>query len=143
MIYTTPRLTKPIRFAGPLQAELWVSADVVDADWVVTLVDVWPNGFAQNLATGILRSSARESESTLSPLVPGNLYRLIVDIGHAAAKIEVNHLLRLEITGSHFPLYDRNTHTGKSPFGSEVQLANQTVFHDDSRPSSLLLPVIQ
>jgi len=143
LVYSTEPLKAPLTFAGPLRAELHVSTDSPDSDWVVKVIDVRPDGFAQNLAVGILRSSARESELRPTPLVPGETYRMKVDLGHAAAKIERMHSLRIEVTWSYFPLFDRNTHTGEGPTGSRTRVATQTLLHSRTSSSRILLPIIQ
>src|SRR5260370_33628719 len=102
LAYDLP-LSVPLEFAGPLSAELWVSADTADADWVVKLIDVRPDGFAQNLAMGIQRGSFRDSELNPQPLERGKNYHIKVDLGHAAARIEPGHRLRVEGGGSYFP----------------------------------------
>ena len=142
LIYSTPPLDKPLRFAGPLRAELYVSADTPDADWVVKLIDIHQDGFAHTLATGIQRGSFRDSEVKPTPLEPGKTYLLSIDLGHAAAQIEPGHSLRIQIAGSCFPLYDRNTNTGEGPTGSRTLVSSERVWHTPARPSRVWLPVI-
>lgn len=143
LVYTTERLKEPLTLAGPLHAELHVSTDSPDSDWVMKVIDVRPDGFAQNLAVGILRSSARESELRPTRLIPGKTYKVKVDLGHAAARIERKHSLRIEVTWSYFPLFDRNTHTAEGPTGSRTQVAAQTLLHSPSTRSRILVPIIQ
>jgi putative CocE/NonD family hydrolase len=143
LVYSTESLKAPLTFAGPLRAELHVSTDSPDSDWVVKVIDVRPDGFAQNLAVGILRSSTRESELRPKPLVPGENYQIKVDLGHVAAKIERRHSLRVEVTWSYFPLFDRNTNTGEGPTGSRTRVATQTLLHSRRSSSRILLPIIQ
>ncbi len=142
LVYSTRPLTEPLAFAGPVQAELHVSADTPDADWVVKLVDVHPNGFAQNLAVGLLRSSARESEVYPIPVTPGKNYKLTVDLGNAAAMLDRGHILRVDVSGAYFPLFDRNTNTGAGPFASETRVSTQSVLHSAATPSRLSLPLL-
>ncbi|WP_051669966.1 CocE/NonD family hydrolase [Bryobacter aggregatus] len=138
LVYDSGRLTAPLRIAGPVEAELWVSQDTPDADWVVKLIDVWPNGFAQNLAVGVQRISMLPK----APPKPGlpNLVR--VDVGHVAAQLEPGHSLRVEITGAYFPLFDRNTNTGKGPYDATMRVAEQKLFHSRNRASKLSLFVL-
>jgi putative CocE/NonD family hydrolase len=139
LVYSTPPLTRSLRFAGPLRAELSVQASTPDSDWVVKLVDVSPDGFAQNLAAGIQRSSfARTGKVT-----PGSGYKIEVDLGHAAARIAPGHRLRVEVTGSYFPLFDRNTNTGEGPFSARTMVARQTVHHSAGSASRVLIPLIE
>jgi putative CocE/NonD family hydrolase len=143
LVYSTTALSRPLRFAGPLKAEIGVSASTPDADWVVKVTDVRPDGFAQNLATGIRRGSFRESEPTPTPLVPGKTYNLRVDPGHAAATIAPGHKPRIEIAGSCFPLFDRNTHTGEGPGRARTLVARQRLEHSAKAISRVSLPVIE
>ncbi len=142
LVYSTPVLTEPLAFAGPIEAELYVSADTPDADWVVKVVDVHPSGFAQNLAVGLLRSAARESELQTSPLEAGKRYKVTVDLGHAAAKLDRGHILRVDVSGAYFPLFDRNPNTGGGPFRAETRVASQKLFHEAGSASRILLHLI-
>ena len=143
LIYQTQPLKKAVAFAGPLRAELYVSTDTPDADWAVRLIDVRPDGFAQPLATGIQRGSFRESDVNPTPLVPGKVYRLNVDLGHSAARILPGHSLRVQIASSCFPLFDRNTNTAEGPTGARTLVATEQVWHSAVRPSKIWLPVVK
>jgi len=140
LAYTTDSLTEPLTFAGNAKAELFVSADTPDADWVVKLIDVHPDGFAQNLAVGILRGRFRRSESHPTLLEPGKVYEITVDLGPIAAQIGNGHRLRVDICGAYFPLFDRNPNTAKGPFGKRSAVATEHVFHDRTRMSRIVLP---
>src|SRR5579862_1040581 len=142
LVYSTPVLSEPLAFAGPIEAELHVSADTPDADWVVKIVDVHPDGFAQNLAVGLLRSSARESETQTRPLETGKVYKMTVDVGHVAAKLDRGHILRVDVSAAYFPLFDRNPNTGGGPFRSETRIASQKLFHEPGSASRILLHLI-
>jgi predicted acyl esterase len=142
LLYATPPLPRALRFAGQPQAELWVSADTPDADWVVKLLDVHPDGSAWPLASGVRRGSARDSELDRQPLVPGKKYRLQIDLGHAAARLDKGHRLAVQVAGSNFPMYDRNTNTGEGPSGSRILVATEKVWHTAATPSRLVLPVM-
>lgn len=142
LVYTSEPLQEPLRFAGQLSAELYVSADTPDADFVVKVVDVHPDGFCHPLSTGILRASARESLLERQPLEAGKVYRLTIDVGHCAATIQPGHRLCVQIQGSHFPVYDRNTNTGEGPFSGRTLISTQSIYHDQQRPSRVLLPLL-
>jgi predicted acyl esterase len=143
LIFSTPPLVKPLTFAGPLRAELYVDADTPDADWVVRLIDVRPDGFAQPLATGIQRGSFRDSETNPTPLTPGKVYAINVDLGHAAARIEPGHALRVQVAPSCFPLFERNANTGEGPQGARSAVATEHVWHSRARPSRVWLPIMR
>ena len=140
LVYTSPKIVNPITFAGNARAELFVSADTPDADWVVKVVDVHPNGFAQNLAVGILRGRYRDSELNPTPLTPGQVYRITVDLGPVAATIQKNHHLRVDICGAYFPLFDRNTNTGEGPTGKATKISTEKVYHRPGQWSRIILP---
>ena len=141
LVYTSDVLTDPLSFAGNVEAKLFVSADTPDADWVVKLVDVRPDGFAQNLATGILRGRYRDSLLEPSPLQPGKVYEIAVDLGPCAATLAKGHRLRVDICGSLFPLFDRNSNTGEGPLGARTLISTESVYHSSLKGSRILLPV--
>ena len=141
LVYDMP-LNEDLVFAGPVRAELWVSADTPDADWVVKVIDVRPDGFAHNLAVGIQRGSFRDSELNPTPLRPGQTYKISVDVAHAAARLKAGHRLRVEISGSYFPLYDRNTNTGEGPTSSRTLVSTEKVLHAPRTASRVILHVL-
>ena len=143
LIYKTAPLESPIDFAGPIIAEIFGSADVVDADWVVKLIDLHPDGTARPLTTGLLRASARESDLHRQFLKPGQVYKLTIDVGHTAARIDIGHALAVQISGSNFPIHDRNLHTGEGPEGTRMLVANQKVWHTPEYASRIILPLIE
>jgi putative CocE/NonD family hydrolase len=140
--YTSAALKEPLTFAGPIRAQIHSSTDTLDADWAVKLVDVQPGGFARNLALGILRGSFRDGELKHTPLTPGKVYSIEVDLGHVAARLDRNHRLRVEVSGSHFPLFDRNTNTGEGPTGSRTVISHQKILHSRKYPSRIIMPII-
>ncbi len=143
LVYTSDTFTEPLRFAGNIEAKLFVSANTPDADWAVKLVDVRPDGYAQNIATGILRGRYRNSLLEPSPLELGKTYEITVDLGPCAATIAPGHRLRVDICGSLFPLYDRNLNTGEGPFSSKTSVSLESVYHTPLKASRIVLPVKQ
>jgi uncharacterized protein len=141
LVFTTAPLAAPLTFAGTPRAELFVSADTPDADWVVKLIDVHPDGAAYNLAVGILRGRFRNSELHPQPLVPGETYRVTIDLGPIAAQLAPGHRLRVDICGSYFPLFDRNPNTALGPFDKSTAIATESVYHTPLKPSRIILPV--
>ena len=140
LTYTSEALEQPLTFAGNAQMELFVSADTPDADWVVKLIDVHPDGFSQNLAVGIQRGRFRDSDLSPTPLKPGKEYRLLIDLGPVAAQIGIGHKLRIDICGAYFPLFDRNPNTGAGPFDAKTRISTEKVHHGPTTGSRLLLP---
>ena len=143
LVYSSGILNKPMRFAGNPSAKLFVSASTSDADWVVKLVDVHPDGFAQNIAVGILRGRFRESLMKAKLLEPGKVYQIEVDLGPVAATIEQGHEFRVDISGAHFPLFDRNPNTGMGPYDGSSIKSTERVYHTRSMPSAIVLPIIE
>ena len=141
LVYTSDVLTEPLTFAGNVEAKLHVSTDTPDADWVVKLIDVHPDGFAPHFARGILRG--RYCRSLLKPELtqPGQVYEITVDLGPAAATVAKGHRLRVDISGADFPLYDRNPNTAEGIFGKQTAIATEQVHHHPGAPSRIVLPV--
>src|SRR5262249_50079882 len=114
-----------------------------DTDFTAKLVDVRPDGFAQNLADGIARARYRESRTAPSPLTPGEVSRFAIDLWATSHVFLPGHRVRIEIASSNFPRFDRNLNTGEDRAPRpRRQTARQTVFHDARYPSHVRLPVI-
>jgi putative CocE/NonD family hydrolase len=143
LVYTGEPLTQPLAIAGPVKMKLFASTDGPDTDWVVKLIDVHPNGFAMNIAEGILRARYRKGTDRMELLKPGEIYEFEVDLVGTANVFLPGHRMRVDVTSSHFPQFDRNPNTG-DVFGSsgKVRVARQTIFHTAQRPSHILLPVV-
>jgi putative CocE/NonD family hydrolase len=140
LVYTSEVMTAPLTFAGNAEAKLHVSTDTPDADWAVKLIDVHPDGFAQNLARGIVRGRYRTSLLEPALMQPGKVYEITVDLGPVAATIAQGHRLRVDISGADFPLYDRNPNTGAGPFDARTVIANESVHHRPGALSRIILP---
>lgn len=143
LVYTGEPLTQPLAIAGPVKMKLFAATDGPDTDWVVKLIDVHPNGFAMNIAEGILRARYRQGTDKLELLKAGEVYEYEVDLVGTANVFLPGHRVRVDVTSSHFPQFDRNPNTGE-PFGSssKVRVAKQTIYHTTARPSHILLPVV-
>jgi putative CocE/NonD family hydrolase len=143
LVYTTEPLSQPVEVTGPITLTLWMSSTARDTDFTGKLVDVLPDGTARLLADGILRTRYRHSNTTLTLLEPNTPTELTIDIGVTSNLFKAGHRIRLEISSSNFPRFDRNPNTG-GPFGEDTRLlrADQTIFHDRQRPSRLTLPVV-
>lgn len=141
LVYTSEPMTAPMTFAGNAEARLHVSTDTPDADWAVKLIDVHPNGFAQNIARGILRGRYRTSLLKPELMQPGQVYEITVDLGPVAATIAKGHQLRVDISGADFPLYDRNPNTAEGIRGSQTAIATEQVHHRPGALSRIVLPV--
>jgi uncharacterized protein len=143
LVYTSDVLTEELEVTGPVKVVLHAASDAVDTDFVAKLVDVYPDGTSYNMAEGIVRARYRESLSKPSPLKPGQIYRFEIDLVGTSVAFQKGHRIRVHVTSSHFPQFDRNPNTGAA-FGTtdKVRIAQQTIYHDAERPSHVLLPVI-
>jgi uncharacterized protein len=143
LVYTTPPLTSPIEVTGPVELRLWAASSASDTDFTATLVDVLPDGTARMLTDGILRARYRRGKTTPVLLTPDRPEELTIDVGATSNLFGVGHRIRLEISSSNFPRFDRNPNTGEV-FGESAELrpADQTVFHDRDHSSRLVLPIV-
>jgi uncharacterized protein len=142
LIYTTPAFTKDTEVTGPVSLDLYVSTSAVDTDFTGKLVDVWPNGFAQNLSEGILRLRYRNSQEHPETANPGEVYHVTVDLVATSDVFLAGHKLRLEVSSSNFPRFDRNLNTGGvQALGTKMMKATNAIYHDRSHPSALIVAV--
>jgi hypothetical protein len=143
LIYTTAAFDKDFEVTGPLTAEIYVSSSAPDTDLTAKLVDVWPNGFAQNLADNIQRLRYRNAAEKPELLQPGKIYKVVIDVGATSNVFRAGHRLRLELSSSNFPRFDRNLNTAESPEnGTRFVSAENRIYHDAEHPSAIVLPVI-
>ncbi len=143
LVYTSEFLKEDIEVTGPVKVMMHASSDAPDTDFVAKLIDVFPDGHAYNMAEGIVRARYRESLSRPKMLEPGKSYEFTIDMVGTSNLFRKGHRIRVDITSSHFPQFDRNPNTGE-PFGTgaKVRVANQTVYHEAQRASHIVLPVI-
>ena len=143
LVYRTPPLEKPVEVTGPVTVKLHAASSARDTDWVVKLIDVWPGGFAQEVCHGILRARYRDSYDSPSLLEPDRACEFTVNVNPTSNLFKAGHRIRVDITSSDFPNFDRNHNTGGNDyFEADLAPARQTVFHDAGRPSHVVLPVI-
>ncbi len=143
LVYSTPPLAQPIEVSGPVKLVLYASSSATDTDWTAKLVDVGPCGYARNLTDGILRARYRDSMRAGVPITPGEVVAYEVDLWSTSNTFLAGHRIRLEVSSSNFPRFDRNLNTGEQPGRSgEMMSALQTVFHAAEHPTHLVLPVI-
>ncbi|MGI8688061.1 MAG: CocE/NonD family hydrolase [Thermomicrobiales bacterium] len=143
LVYTTPPLEQPVEVTGPVKLILHASSSAPDTDWTAKLVDVSPCGYARNLTDGILRARYRDSMREGTPITPGAVIAYAVDLWATSNVFLAGHCIRLEVSSSNFPRFDRNPNTGEEPGRSKAMVsALQTVFHSSEYPSRLVLPVI-
>jgi uncharacterized protein len=144
LVYTTPPLDQDVEVTGQVTLDLFARSSAVDTDFTGKLVDVWPNGFAQNLTEGILRASFRAS-TTAEPtaISPGKIYEYKIDLWSTSNVFLKGHRIRLEVSSSNFPRFERNLNTGKRG-AQDAQLvkATNTILHGGAHASALILPVV-
>jgi len=143
LVYSTPPLTQSIEVTGPIVVILYASSSQLDTDFTATLVNVQPGGAAINLCEGVVRARFRESFERPTLMEPGTIYKFEISLWETSNLFKVGHCIRLDISSSNFPRFDRNLNTGSTPgLDSDIRVAHQTIYHDANHPSCLLLPVI-
>jgi uncharacterized protein len=143
LVYSTPPLEHDLEVTGPVRLDFFASSSAMDTDFTAKLVDVAPDGTAINLAEGILRAKYRDSQSTPASLVPGKVYPLTIDLWSTSNVFRAGHRIRLEVSSSNFPRFDRNLNTGEPAASSSKWVpATNTLLHDAAHPSALLLPIV-
>jgi uncharacterized protein len=144
LVFSSPAFTQNTEVTGPISLDLYVSSSAVDTDFTGKVVDAWPNGFAQNLTEGILRLRYRNSQEKPELGNPGESYHISVDLWATSNVFLPGHKLRLEVSSSNFPRFDRNLNTGEDQArGTRMIKATNVIYHDKSRPSALVLPIVQ
>ena len=145
LVYTTGELKEDLEVTGQIKVHLWAISSAPDTDFVARLVDVHPDGYAQNLTDGIIR--ARYRNATLgedaSLIEPGRAYEYEIDLWATSNVFRAGHRIRLDVTSSNFPRWDRNPNTGHE-FGADTELAvaHQTILHDREHSSYVVLPIV-
>jgi uncharacterized protein len=144
LVYTTPPLRENIEVTGRIRTFLYVSTTAPDTDFTAKLVDVFPDGHARNLCDGILRLRYREGLNSPKLAKPGQMYRVAIETGVTSNVFLAGHRIRLEISSSNFPRFDRNPNTGRGLADErELRVARQTIHHGGAHPSHLVLPVVR
>src|SRR5580704_5683830 len=143
LVYSTKPLTEDMEVTGPVTLELWAKSSAVDTDFTAKLADVSPTGFAMNLTDGILRMRYRDSQLKPEMMNPDQVYKITVDLWATSNVFKKGHILRLEVSSSNFPRFDRNLNTGAEQATSRDFIsATNSILHDAEHPSALLIPVI-
>jgi len=143
LVYTSEPLKEGLEVTGPLDLVLYVSSSAPDTDFVAKLVDVYPNGTAYNLQEGILRARYREGFERKVWMKPEEVYEIHINLRATSNYFLPNHRVRLEVTSSSFPRFDRNLNTGGRNYDETTwAIARNSVQHSDAHPSHLVLPVI-
>jgi hypothetical protein len=143
LVYSSAPLKQDMEVTGQIRVVLYASTSAADTDFTAKLVDVFPNGEARNLTDGILRIRYRHGLDKPELAQPGEVYPLNIDVGVTSNVFLAGHSIRLEISSSNFPRFDRNPNTGRAFADESTQKkAQQVVYHSRLYPSHLLMPVI-
>lgn len=144
LVFTSERLLADTKIMGPIEAQIFAETSAVDTDVVVRLLDVTPQGQALNITEGVVRARFRHGRGAAPSLVtPGKTYEFHVELLPTAMIFKKGHRIRVHVTSSCFPLWDRNPNTG-DPIGmnARTEVAHQTIHHSRQFPSHIVLPVI-
>ena len=149
LTFTSAVLTQAVEVTGPVTATIWASSDALDTDFTAALVDVEPaaedgeEGRPIILCEGIVRARFRNGTDNPEMMAPGEIYEFDIDMWDTSNLFEEGHRIRVEISSSNFPRYNRNLNSG-NPIATdtEITVANQQVYHDSLHPSHITLPVI-
>ena len=143
LVYTGEPLSEPLEVTGPITVTLFAATSAPDTDFTAKLVDVQPDGYARNLADGIIRGRYRASRTRPTLLQSGTVAEFTIDLWATSHVFLPGHRIRVDISSSNFPRFDRNLNTGDDQAtSSRFQTASQSVFHDPRYPSHIVLPVI-
>ncbi len=143
LVYTTEAMAQELEVTGPVEARIFASSSALDTDWTARLLDVYPDGRSINICEGILRARFRESFQKPVLLEPGRIYEFRIKMGVTSQAFLKGHRIRIEISSSNFPRFDRNLNNGgELGIDPRIVVASQTVYHDAEHPSHVLLPVI-
>ena len=144
LIFDSTPLEKPLTLAGPIRAVIYASTEGKDADFTAKLVEERSDGYARIIESVIRRGRSLESKSVSYPPVPKRAYKFVIEMGATAIKLQKGSRLRLKVSSSSFPKYDRNPNTGENPIKATVfKSVRQTIFHSRRYPSQVVLPVIK
>jgi uncharacterized protein len=143
LVYSTPPLDGDVEVTGFLTAELYASTSAADTDFTAMIVDVDPSGYARYLGDGIVRARYRTSTAKAEPIVAGKIYKYTIDLWATSNVFKVGHRIRVYISSSNFPRFNRNLNTGEKTLGAtRMEKARQTIYHDAEYPSAIILPII-
>jgi uncharacterized protein len=142
LVYITEPLADDMEITGPVKVTLWAATSAIDTDWTAKLIDIFPDGYRRNLQTGIIRARYRNGLQHPTALEPGQPVEYTIDLWAVCNLFKAGHRIGLEISSSDFPQFDRNTNAGGVGGPDNIVVANQTIYHDEARPSKVTLPVI-
>ena len=144
LVYSTEVLKEAVEVTGPVTMKLYAATSARDTDWTAKLVDVGPDGFARNVQEGIIRARYRNAIGKPGTLLePNRVYEYTIDMWAGSNVFLPGHQIRLEISSSNFPRFDRNLNTGEdTATGTRMERAQQTIYHSAQYPSHIILPTV-
>lgn len=144
LVYSTPYLKKDLEVTGPVRVILFASSSALNTDFTAKLVDVYPDGRAIRICEGIIRTSHRNPEENPSNIEPGKIYKYDIDLWATSNLFKQGHQIRVEISSSNFPRFDRNLNSGNNFATDTTQVkAEQKIYHNEEYPTCIVLPVIE
>jgi uncharacterized protein len=143
LIFSTPPLQKDLEVTGFLTLDLYAATSAADTDFTALIADVDPSGYARFLTDGIVRARYREATAQAQEVVPGKVYKYTIDLWATSNLFKTGHKIRLYVSSSNFPRFNRNLNTGEPILGAiRLVKAQQSIYHEDKYASALTLPVI-
>lgn len=144
LVFTSAPLEKDLEVTGPIEIVLYAASSARDTDFTAKLIDVYPDGTAYNLTEGIIRARFRESIWEAPKLLtPEEIYRYTLRLQPTSNVFGSGHRIRVHLSSSNFPLWDRNPNTGNAQgMDGELKIAKQTIYHSREYPSHIILPLI-
>ncbi len=144
LVFTTPVLRRETEVTGPVRVILYASSTAVNTDFTAKLTDVYPDGRSMRICEGIIRADHRNRDEEPSPIEPGKVYEYNIDLWATSNLFKKGHCIRVEISSSNFPRFDRNLNTGNY-FATDTAMirATQRIYHNDKYPSRIILPLIK
>jgi len=144
LVYSTPLLKNDVEVTGPVIAIVFASSSARNTDFTAKLVDVYPDGRAIRICEGIIRADHRNPSLPPSNIEPGKIYKYKIDLWATSNVFKKGHMIRVEISSSNFPRFDRNLNTGNY-FATDTKWikAEQTIFYGGEYPSCIILPIIK
>jgi putative CocE/NonD family hydrolase len=144
LVYTTEPLKEGMEVSGPIELTLYVSSDAKDTDFTAKLIDVYPDGRAYNLDETIQRVRYRDGYDKQVFMEPGKTYKVTLGPMTTSNYFEAGHRIRIEVSSSNFPRFDRNLNTGGKNYDEDKGIvARNSVHHSRQFPSQIKITVVK
>jgi hypothetical protein len=143
LVYSTLPLERDVEVTGFITVDLYAATSAADTDFTAMIVDVDAKGYARYLGDGVIRARFRNSKEKAEPIEPGRIYRYAIDLWATSNVFKAGHRIRVYISSSNFPRFNRNLNTGEKTFGgTRMVKARHTIYHDTEHSSAVVLPII-